>query len=73
MPTIKSRINISVSDDVRRALSKLARRDRMPEATKAARLIETAIEVDEDAAWDRLANERDRKGGRFVSHKKTWG
>ena len=72
MPTTKSRINVSVSDDIKRILGKLAQRDRMPEATKAARLIETAIEMEEDAVWDEIAKKRDRKGTRFVSHKKAW-
>lgn len=72
MPTTKQRINISVSDETKQALAKLARRDRMPEATKAARLIETALEIEEDAIWNSIAARRDEKGAKFLSHKKAW-
>lgn len=72
MSTTKQRINISISDDIREALGKLAERDCMPEATKAARLIEVALEIEEDAVWNALAEKRDRKGARFLSHEKTW-
>ena len=43
-------------DDVRNALSRLARRDQVPQATKAARLLETALELEEDQVWDAIAN-----------------
>lgn len=66
MSTAKSRINISLPDDVRDALSKLARRDQMPEATKAARLLETALEIEEDQVWEQIASERDKQDGGFV-------
>lgn len=66
MSTTKSRINISLPDDVRDALSKLARRDQMPEATKAARLLEAALELEEDIYWEVVAANRDKPDGRFV-------
>lgn len=72
MPTTKARINISLSDDIKDALAKLARRDRMPQATKAARLLETALETEEDHVWDAIAVKRDTKNARYVSHKKAW-
>jgi len=72
MPTIKTRINVSLSDDLRDALAKLARRDRIPQATKAARLLETALEMEEDRVWDALASRRDIKNARYVSHKSAW-
>ena len=72
MPTTKSRLNISLSNEMKVALRKLAMRDRVPEATKAARLIETALETEEDQIWDTLAAKRDAKKTRFVSHKKAW-
>lgn len=55
-----------------KALAHLARRDRVPQATKAARLLETAIELEEDQVWDTLARERDSKGAKFVSHENAW-
>lgn len=72
MPTTKQRINISVSDEVRRAIAELAKRDRVPEATKASRLVEIALEIEEDITWDRIADKRDRKGIKFFPHKNAW-
>jgi len=72
MPTTKSRINISLSEETKEALQKLSYRDRVPAATKAARLIEVALEIEEDKIWNELAEKRDNKNARFLSHKKAW-
>lgn len=72
MPTTKQRINISVSEETKQSLARLAHRDRVPEATKAAHLIEVALEIEEDSGWNRIAEKRDKKGARFISHEKTW-
>ena len=72
MPTTKRRINISLSPDLERALTTLARRDDMPEATKAADLLRIALEIEEDQVWDAVASRRDTKSAKFVSHKKAW-
>ena len=58
MATTKDRINVSVSKEVRRALARLARRDEVPEATKAADLIEMALEIEEDLYFSKLAEQR---------------
>jgi predicted transcriptional regulator len=72
MATTKTRINLSLSDEVTSALAKLAKRDRIPQATKAARLLETALELEEDQLWNELAMRRDTENVRFVSHDKVW-
>ena len=72
MLTTKTRINISISRHARRALERLARRDEMPEATKAAQLIQHALECEEDEVWDRVATARDRRGAKFLSHNRAW-
>lgn len=72
MPTNKARINISVSEDMQEKLAKLARRDSVPTATKAARLLEIALEMEEDQAWDALAQKRDTADARFISHADAW-
>ena len=72
MPTTKARINISLPNEVKEALSKLARRDCMPEATKAARLLEVALEVEEDLFWNQIAEKRDKKQTRFITHASAW-
>lgn len=72
MSTTKTRINISLPDNVRDVLSKLARRDRIPQATKATRLLEVALELEEDQVWDALAKQRDTKKSRYLSHETAW-
>lgn len=72
MTTTKTRINVSLPDELRRALSKIAKRDSVPEATKAARLIETALELEEDRIWSGIAEKRDKKGEQFVPHQRAW-
>lgn len=61
-----------MSDEAKKAIAKLAQRDDVPDATLAARLIETALELEEDIVWDRLATERDTKSTSFVGHSKAW-
>jgi len=72
MLATKTRINVSIPRATRRSIELLARRDEMPEATKAAELIRHALECEEDEVWDAAAAKRDRKGARFVSHQKAW-
>ncbi len=72
MATIKTRINITLPDEIQEMLHKLAKRDHMPEATKAARLLEIALELEEDLVWNDIAQKRDSKKARFVSHAKAW-
>jgi hypothetical protein len=73
MPTVKTRINVSVSDELNSALRKLARRDQVPTATKAERLLELALEIEEDHVWDRIAKQREQaKPSRYLTHKQVW-
>ncbi|MFT7184519.1 MAG: hypothetical protein ACI9QC_000863 [Oceanicoccus sp.] len=72
MATTKKRRMVSLPDDVDSALEHLAARDGIPPATKAASLIQLAIEIDEDMVWDRIASERDNEKTKFVSHDEAW-
>lgn len=72
MATTKKRINITLPPAEEEALSKLAKRDRVPEATKAAQLLRLALKIEEDEVWDSLASERDMKNTKFISHKEAW-
>ncbi|MBI4049224.1 MAG: hypothetical protein HY395_00175 [Candidatus Doudnabacteria bacterium] len=73
MPTAKTRINVSVSDELNSALKKLAYRDQVPTATKAERLLEVALEIEEDEVWNKIASERLRmKNIRYLTHDKVW-
>ncbi len=53
-------------------LSRVARRDNVPQATKAVYLLELALEIEEDVVFDRIASERDTKNARFLNHKQAW-
>ena len=53
-------------------LAKLAKRDQVPQATKAAELIRVAIELEEDEVFNLIASKRDAEKVKFVSHKKAW-
>ncbi|HEY1835222.1 MAG TPA: hypothetical protein VGG13_00150 [Candidatus Saccharimonadales bacterium] len=68
MSTTKSRLNISLPDDVKKALLSVAERDQMPAATKALRLMEIGLEVEEDDIWDKIAVSRDREDSVFQAH-----
>lgn len=72
MATTKKRIIISLSKPIEQALELLAERDQVPQATKAVHLLETALEIEEDQIWNQVAEKRDTKNARFVSHKKAW-
>lgn len=72
MATSKHRINLSVPRTIDRALQRLAvRRDRSV-ATTALDLITQALELDEDTVLQRIAETRDRKGVKYVSHRDVW-
>ena len=55
MSTTKARINISVPDEVKEALTQLAKRDQVPAATKAEHLLEIGLELEEDQVRDEIA------------------
>ena len=72
MATIKKRINISLSPSLDIMLSRIAKRDNIPQATKAVYLLGVALEIEEDMILDKIAGERDTKNARFVTHKQAW-
>lgn len=72
MPTLKKRLNISMAPEIESMVRQLAKRDQMPEATKAGQLLQVALEIEEDSVWDVIAAQRDTKGSKFISHKKAW-
>lgn len=72
MSTTKMRINITLSDGVKDALAKVARRDHMPAATKASHLLELSLELEEDQVWDAFAQKRDIKNARYIASHQAW-
>jgi uncharacterized protein (DUF2344 family) len=73
MPTHKHRINLSVPAVLDRALHRLAVRDEQPVSSKALELLLRAIELEEDEVLLAVAEQREKKKGKFVSHEKAWG
>ena len=75
MATTKTRINISVSKSTRDVLRVLAKRDELPVASKAADLIEQALELEEDRAVEAIVQRRmkGRKNIRWLTHEEVWG
>ena len=53
-------------------LSRIAKRDNIPQATKALYLLGIALELEEDIVLDKIARERDTKNARFLTHKQAW-
>lgn len=72
MPTQKRRLNVSLTKEVDIALKKIARRDKVPQATKALELLMCALEVDEDEVWDVRARKRDTAKATFIKHADAW-
>lgn len=73
MPTTKDRIQVTLPKDIAVALMKLSKRDRIAPATKALLLIKSAMEIDEDVVFDRLASARDAEPGAvYLSHEDVW-
>lgn len=74
MTTSKKRINITLPDDVDEFLTILAKRDKVPKATKVITLLQAALEFEEDMILSRIADERveSSKGQKFLSHEEFW-
>ncbi len=73
MATSKKRINISISKDIDVALGRLAKRDQVPQATKAEHLLRLALELEEDQVLNEIARKRESvKSTVFVSHASAW-
>jgi len=63
---------MSLPQDVDAALSALAKRDDVPQTTKALHLIQLALQIEEDDVWNAIAEKRDTKDAKFLSHEKAW-
>ncbi|MCR4313872.1 MAG: hypothetical protein NUV84_01335 [Candidatus Uhrbacteria bacterium] len=73
MPTTKSRLNLSLPESMEAILTKLARRDAVPRAAKAVELLRVAMELEEDIVLSKLADLRDTKAAKFLTHEEVWG
>lgn len=72
MATSKHRINLSVTAELDDALIKLAARDEMSVSSKVIHLLRHALEIEEDAVLQAVAEQRDQKGTKFLSHEAAW-
>ncbi len=68
MSSNKSRLSITLPDEVRLAISMLASRNNISIATKAEILLEVALELEDDEIWNDIASQRDRSDIKFLTH-----
>lgn len=72
MPTAKKRINVTLQKDTAAFLQKIALRDDVPEATKAAELLEKAMLIEEDEYFSVIADRRAARKVGWMSHEEFW-
>lgn len=72
MPTTKKRINITVDDDVYKALERLSGKREQSVAGVGLSLIEEALAYQEDLHFSRIADDRLAKKQRRIPHDKAW-
>lgn len=72
MPTSKQRLNVTLPKHIAIYLKKISLRDDVSQSRKALELIEKALEIEEDEYLSKLADERVRKGGKYLSHEQVW-
>ncbi len=74
MATTKRRLNITLSPEVDALISLIAKRDRVPEATKVSELLNISLALEEDRIFSVLADERlNEKNVKWLSHTDVWG
>lgn len=74
MPARNPRINVVLEPPLYDAVGRLARRDNVSLSTKMRDLVKDALEVQEDAALARLAEERESSFSRrkALTHTEVW-
>lgn len=74
MPTQKTRINLTVPNDINRIVNRLAKRDQLSVSTKTLDLIIHALEMDEDIALLTIVQSREEstKKPTYIDHSNVW-
>ena len=72
MPTAKHRISITPSEALYEALDNLSRRRKRALSSVSLELIERALELEEDAHFSKIADERLERGEKRVPHARAW-
>ena len=73
MTTTKRRLNITLAPGVEKFITRIAKRDRVPEATKISELLKVSLLLEEDKALASLAEDRLKERGRKLTHREIWG
>lgn len=72
MPTQNPRLNLTLNDDIMKSLNALAKKSKQTVSAVAKKLLEDALETQEDIYFSRLANERDTENTKWISHEEVW-
>ena len=73
MTTLKRRLNITLTSDVEKLVSHMAKRDKVPQATKISELLKISLMLEEDRAFSILGDQRLNEKSEKLSHKEVWG
>jgi len=73
MPTQLKRINTVLEPPLYREVERLARGDRVSLSQKVRDLVREALDLVEDAGWEKLVAERKRRKTRWLTHEEVWG
>lgn len=73
MATTKRRLNITLSPEAEKLIARIAKRDRVPEATKISELLNVSLMLEEDNAFSLLAERRLKEKGKKLTHAEVWG
>lgn len=72
MATTKRRLNITLAPDVEKLITEIAKRDRVPEATKISELLNISLMMEEDKAFSLLGENRLKEKGKKLTHNEVW-
>jgi hypothetical protein len=72
MPTAKRRISITPDQALFDELERLARRRKLPVSSVSLELLQRALELEEDAHFSRVADERLVRNEKRVPHERAW-
>lgn len=72
MATKKRRLNLSLPVEVDEALTIISKRDGVPQATVAMKILEEGLEFLEDEVLNKIAEERDTKDAVYISSEDVW-
>ena len=72
MPTAKKRINLTLDDELYSALNRLSKSKKETLSGTSLKLIERALELEEDLYYSRISDQRLASGEKRIPHKKVW-